>query len=175
MRLFPKKQGLKVLLFFTFTIICVSLYSFEWGASKLISEKNEKDLPTKAYTLDIQQIQGDWLLGNPSIFDSILHFKRFMAKDSSLTYGDKFTIKGSKIIYSIYNPGVECANGLLSIDSCAIQISEDHLELFFKGGYIAEHGFIYKAQYQLIKKHPLGFILAKKKTMIHEVSAFYDD
>lgn len=174
MRLLAKRRSSNLVLILTLLVASNFVFSCEPNDNKEIVEKAVSPTMIQPETLNIQQFQGDWLLSNSSIFDSILHFRRFNAKDSSLTYGDKFSIRGNEMDYSIYHPGPECANGLLSIDSSTIHCLKQNINLFFKGGYIAEHGFTYKAQYRLVKKHPKSFVLVKQKVIAKEMTAFYD-
>ncbi len=117
---------------------------------------------------------GQWLLTNRNIFDSILVFKKIEDADSTVVLGHKYSINGSEMKFSVLNPMPQCGNGTFYLDSCKFIQNNEEIVLDLKGGYLVQSTFVYKASYTPKDKSSNGFTLIRQKVIADKKSSLYE-
>ncbi|MDG1476157.1 MAG: hypothetical protein P8Q14_03350 [Vicingaceae bacterium] len=117
-------------------------------------------------------LEGNWLV-NTNLFDSTITFNRIESLDSSISYGSQFTFNKESLTYKGLNTTPSCGNGVLFIDSCAYEKTNQNFTLFLKGGYAIQSNFTYSAKYLLKKEDNSKFTLIRTKVLRDDKSTPY--
>jgi len=121
-----------------------------------------------------QNHEGEWLLTS-NLFDSLLTFRRIELSDSLTVYGKKFTFEKETLKYEDFNPVPSSGNGMFYMDTCDYQMKDDDFIFYFKGGYLVESSFEYRAKYTLLSVREKQIRFKRTKTFKHKKKSIFEE